>query len=71
MSKEMDFFVYLLESYADHKGRLSRDVLREWESHGIAQEIFGDYWGYHTERIENAFADIDSLLATGKHVVFD
>ena len=71
MSKEMDFFVYLLEAYADYKGRLSRDVLHEWESHGIEQEIFDGYWGYHTERIENAFADIDSLLATGRHAVFD
>ena len=67
MSDEMDFFIFLLESYADEKGRLSRDVLREWDEHGIRQEIYDGYWGYHTERLENAFEDIDSLLATGTH----
>lgn len=28
--------------------------------------VFGMYEMYHTEALENAFADIDSLLATGK-----
>ena len=37
MSDEMDFFVYLMESYADHKGRCAGDVLREWDEHGITQ----------------------------------
>lgn len=35
--------------------------------HAVTDMIKG-YWGYHTERIENAYEDIDSLLATGKHV---
>jgi len=26
------------------------------------------YWRYHQEAIQNAYADIDSLLATGKHI---
>lgn len=33
----------------------------------ITQKIYDSYWEYHTERIENAFEDIDSLIATGKH----
>ena len=67
MCEEMDFFIYLLESYAVQKGRLSQDVLREWDEKGITQEIYGGYWGYHTEDLQNAFDDIDSLAATGRH----
>lgn len=62
MSKEMDFFIYLLESYAQEKGRLASDVLREWEHRDIVQAIFDGYLMYHTEALENAFADIDRLL---------
>lgn len=41
--------------------------MKEWDARGITQEIYDGYWEYHTERIENAFDDIDSLLATGNH----
>lgn len=65
--KELWFFVYLLEHYAAHKGRKTGQVLREWDARGITDEIYNGYFQYHQERLENAFADIDSLLATGKH----
>ncbi|MBR4877729.1 MAG: DUF3791 domain-containing protein [Rhodocyclaceae bacterium] len=61
------FVVYLLEHYAAHKGRKTGQVLREWDAHGITGEIYDGYFQYHQERLENAFADIDSLLATGRH----
>ena len=61
MSEEMSFFMYLLEFYAAYKNRKTADVLKEWDAHGITQKIYDNYWGYHTERIENAFMDIDSL----------
>lgn len=67
MSEEMKFFMYLLEYYAFYKNMKTGDVLRTWDQHGITQNIYDNYWGYHTERIENAFEDIDSLIATGKH----
>lgn len=67
MSDEMDFFIYLLESYADHTGRTADEVLREWDEHGITQTIYDGYWGYHTEALENAFEDIDCLINTGEH----
>lgn len=67
MSAEMDFFLFLIERYAARYNRLTGDVLREWDSHGITQEIYDNYEMYHQERIENAFADIDSLLTTGNH----
>lgn len=67
MSEEFLFLNYLLEKYATYKNKAVADVLKEWDQHGITQEIYDGYWGYHTERIENAFDDIDSLLATGQH----
>lgn len=65
----MDFFIYLLEAYAQEKGRLASEVLREWESLGVVQVIFDNYLMYHTEALENAFADIDCLMETGKPLV--
>lgn len=67
MSKEMEFFMYLLEYYAAYKNMKTGDVLREWDAHGITQTIYDNYWLYHTERLENAYEDIDCLLKTGKH----
>ena len=67
MSVEMKFFIYLLEGYACHKNRLTGEILQEWDAHGITQEIYDGYLQYHTERIENAYADIDHLLAVGEH----
>ncbi len=67
MTDEMKFFLFLIERYASAKGRPTGDVMKEWDAHGITQEVFDNYELYHTERIENAFADIDSLLKTGNH----
>ena len=66
MSEEMKFFIYLLEYYAAYKNKKTGDVIIEWENHGILQKIYDNYWVYHTERIENAYMDIDSLIQTGK-----
>lgn len=71
MSKEMDFFIYLLEAYAQEKGRSAADVMREWESANLVQVIFGNYLMYHAEALDNAFADIDSLVKTGKPLAPD
>lgn len=67
MSEKMKFFLFLIERYAQHKGKTTGAVIKEWDAHGITQKIFEGYLEYHTERIENAFIDIDSLLATGSH----
>lgn len=67
MPEEMSFFMYLLEFYAGYKNMKTGDVLKEWDKHGITEKIYNNYWCYHTERIENAYMDIDSLLSTGKH----
>ncbi|MCD8095697.1 MAG: DUF3791 domain-containing protein [Ruminococcus sp.] len=66
MSDEMMFFMYLLECYASYKNKKSGEILKEWEACGITQKIYDNYWLYHTERIENAYEDIDNLISTGK-----
>lgn len=68
MTDEMKFFLFLIERYARRKDAFTGDVLREWDTKGITQEIFGIYWIYHQEALENAFFDIDSLMATGEHL---
>ncbi len=67
MNEELRFFILLIEKYACDHGRPTGDVLREWDEKGITQEIYDGYWQYHQEAIQNAYADIDSLAATGKH----
>lgn len=66
MTEEMRFFMYLLEYYAAYKNQKTGDVLEEGEKCGITQKIYDNYWIYHTERIENAYMDIESLIKTGK-----
>lgn len=68
MTEEMKFFMYLSEYYADYKNIKTRDVLKKWNECGITQKIYDSYWLYHTERIENAYMDIDNLISTGKHL---
>jgi hypothetical protein len=66
MTEEMKFFIYLLEYYAAYKNEKTGNVLKEWEKHGITQKIYDNYWLYHTERMENAYMDINSMISTGK-----
>jgi hypothetical protein len=62
MSEEMRFFIYLTESYALQKGVTGRQVFDLWKSKNMVDYIVGMYFMYHQERLENAFADIDSKL---------
>ncbi len=62
LSKEMKFFIYLLEYYADYKGTTGDIVLREWDRLELTDFIFDMYERYHIEALENAFDDIDALI---------
>ncbi len=62
MSREMAFFMYLTERYAEYKNTTAGDVLTQWDKAGITDRIFNLYELYHTEAIENAFADIDRCM---------
>lgn len=66
MDRQFQFFCYLLESYAQHKATSPAAVLALWDEHGITDFIYDMYEMYHQESIRNAFADIDSLVSTGR-----
>ena len=68
MSKEMEFFIYLLENYANEKNLPTSLVLKNWENKNITQKIYDNYLYYHTEPIQNAYKDIDNLIECGKHL---
>lgn len=62
MKAEEDFFIFLLEYYAGDKDVPASEVLEQWDSLGITEQIFEMYQQYHTEDLRNAFEDIDSLI---------
>ena len=57
---------YELDGIFNYFRNQTGDIFQEWERHHLVKKIYDNYWGYHTERIENAFADIDSLLKNDK-----
>lgn len=62
MTKEMEFFIYLVEHYAYSKGKNAKEVLDLFEKKGVTKLIYDMYEKYHTESIENAYKDIDKIL---------
>jgi len=60
LTNEMLFFVYLLEKYAEYKGVSATSVLHSFDDTNLTDYIKQMYPMYHTERIENAFLDIDN-----------
>jgi hypothetical protein len=64
LSNEISFFVYLLEKYAEHKNTGARQALDAFDEAGLTEYIMRMYPMYHTERIENAFCDIERKLGT-------
>ena len=66
MSKEMEFFIYLLEHYAEHKNTSADEVLKVWDRLHLTEFIYSMYEIYHIECLENAFDDIDKLISERK-----
>lgn len=66
LPKEFVFFTYLLESYAQSRHTRAADVLAALDAQGRTEFVYDMYEMYHSEAIENAFRDIDSLIATGE-----
>ena len=54
--------------YATYKGKTADEILSFGDNKAITKDIYDSYFEYHQESIENAYRDIDSLLATGKHL---
>ena len=66
MSKEFRFFIYLLESYAQYKNIAANEILKTLDEKNLTEFVYQMYEIYHTEALENAFKDLDSLIQTGK-----
>ena len=62
MSKEMEFFSFLMEQYAFSKNTTADKVLHQLDELNLTDYIFNMYEMYHSEALENAFADIDKLI---------
>ena len=60
ISNQSEFFIFLLEKYAEQNSLPAGEVLTQWQEQGLIDYINQMYEQYHIERIENAFADIDS-----------
>ncbi|MDR0846292.1 MAG: DUF3791 domain-containing protein [Lactobacillales bacterium] len=65
MSKEANFFIYLIENYAEYKGITAGDVVKLLDEKNLTEFVYSMYEMYHIERLENAYEDIDSLIETG------
>ena len=62
MTKEMEFFIYLIENYAAYKNVGADDVMKKLEELKLTDFIYNMYERYHQEAIENAYKDIDELI---------
>ncbi len=63
MSKEFQFFIYLLERYAAHLGVTADVAYRLLAGKGLVDYAVNMYDLYHVEAIENAFADLNRRLS--------
>ena len=62
MGKKMEFFIYLLEKYAEYKKTSVAETLQILDKLDLTEFIYKLYEMYHVEAIENAYADIDELI---------
>jgi len=62
LSKESEFFIYLIERYAAAKETSADKVLKQWDELDLTLFIYDMYEIYHVERLQNAFDDIDVLI---------
>ena len=62
MSKEMEFFTFLMEHYARYKNTTADKVLHKLDDLKLTDYVFNMYEMYHSEALENAYADIDKLI---------
>lgn len=63
MTKEIEFFTFLLEQYAAYKKTSADRILKQLDELKLTDFIISMYEMYHSEAIQNAFDDIDRLIA--------
>jgi len=59
ISNKAEFFIFLLEKYAEAKKKPTKEILNFWKENGIIDYINDMYELYHIERVENAIQDIE------------
>lgn len=62
MTKEMDFFIFLIENYAAYKKIGADEVIKKLDELNLTDFVYNMYERYHQEALENAFVDIDNLI---------
>lgn len=62
MSREMTFFIYLLERFAAFRGETADHTLKLLRESGLYDYAINMYELYHVENLENAFADLNRKL---------
>lgn len=62
MEKETQFFIYLIEHYAEYHRTTSDKVLKKWDKLKLTDAIYQMYDTYHCEDLHNAFDDIDAWM---------
>lgn len=62
MTKEMDFFIFLIENYAGYKKIGADEVIKKLDELNLTDFVYNMYERYHQEALENAFVDIDNLI---------
>ena len=58
----MEFFTFLMEQYAQYKNTTADKILRQLDELKLTDYVFNMYEMYHSEALENAYADIDKLI---------
>ncbi len=66
LPKEFSFFAFLIESYAQSRNLKAAEVFDALDKQGRIGFVYDMYEMYHTESLDNAFTDLDSLIATGR-----
>lgn len=62
MDKKTEFYIYLIEKYAEYKKMSTPIVVAKLEELNLTDVVYEMYEKYHIEAIENAFQDIDRLI---------
>ena len=62
MTKEMEFFTFLIEQYAHYKTTTADVIMHQLDELNLTDFVYSMYEMYHSEAIENAFEDIDRLI---------
>ncbi len=64
MTKEMEFFIFLMEQYACYKNTTAEFPVRSSAvfPYRPTDYVFDMYEMYHTEALENAYKDIDKVI---------